>query len=229
MARQPAYTPAELAAIDRVWEKFPRRDFVLFCLIQNTELRISEALRITIGDTWNGIAVRPVLVIARRHLKNGRSPTRKKGIRSRAIPLNGAILPVLREFLVAEGFGGGDLRRPLFLSRKGQALSRRQATWRLRQVLLAAGLNQRVGFGWHGGRRSYAEEIYRRTAHDIVLTSRCLGHQSLEVTSQYLSCTDQTCAAAIMSLATPADGCAGTPVVPSRASPHPIASGAFTR
>jgi integrase len=219
MPRQPAYTAEELAAIERVWGKFPRRDFVLFYLIQNTGLRISEALRITMGDIWNGTAVRPVLVVARRNLKNGQSPTRKKRIRSREIPLNAAILPVLQEYLLAEGFGRGDLRRPLFMSRKGQALSRRQATWRLRQVLLAAGLNQRVGFGWHGGRRSFAQEIYLRTSRDIVVTSKCLGHQSLQVTSEYLSCTDEACAAAIMSLATPA---ASSPVHPSVQAERPV-------
>jgi integrase len=206
MPRQPAYTAEELAAIERVWEKFPRRDFVLFYLIQNTGLRISEALRISIADIWNGTAVRPVLVVARRNLKNGKCLTRKKRIRSREIPLNAAILPALQEYLVAEGFGRGDLRRPLFMSRKGLPLSRRQATWRLRQVLLTAGLNQRVGFGWHGGRRSFAQEIYGRSGHDIVVTSRCLGHQSLQVTSEYLSCTDEACAAAIMGLATPTAG-----------------------
>jgi integrase len=218
MPRQPAYTPEELAAIDRVWKKFPQRDFVLFCLIQNTGLRIYEALRITVGDTWNGIDVRPVLVVARRNLKNGKSPTRKKNIRSREIPLNGAVQPVLREYLLSEGFGRGDLRRPLFMSRKGNVLSRRQATWRLRQILQAAGLTQRVGYGWHGGRRFFAQEIFRRTSHNIVVTSRCLGHQSLQVTSEYLACTDQACAAAVMSLAPGPVGLSVSPAAPASAA-----------
>ena len=174
MPRQPAFTPEEIAAVTLVWDRFPRRDDVLFAVMQHTGLRISEALRITVGVVTDGAVVRPRLVVARQNLKHGRGAY-CRSIRSRVIPLHPTFRTVLTEYLAAEGWGRGDLRRPLILSRKGNPLSRRQATYRLWQVLHAAGLDQRIGFGWHGCRRSFAEGIYRSTGNDIVLTSKVSG------------------------------------------------------
>lgn len=199
MPRQPAFTPEEIAAVTEVWDRFPRRDYVLFAVMQHTGLRISEALRIMVGDVTDGAVVRPRLVVARQNLKNGRGAYRRS-ILSRVIPLHPALRSVLTAYFAAEGLGRGDLRRPLFISRKGNRLSRRQATYRLKEVLHAAGLNQRVGYGWHGCRRSFAEGIYRSTGNDIVLTSKVLGHRSLQVTSDYLTASDAAVDAAILAL-----------------------------
>ena len=203
MPRQPAFTPHELTAISRVWEQFPLRDRALFTLMMNSGLRITEGLRLRLSNVWDGSNVRPAIAAGRRPAPNGRRPG-KKPVCPRVIPINDALRPVLSDYvgaLVAAGKAKRD--RPLFMSRMKRPLSRRMATLRLREILLAAGLTQRIGYGWHSARRSFAVAIFNVTAQDAVVTSRTLGNSSLQITMDYLPTLDDAGAAAVLALAQP--------------------------
>lgn len=187
MPRQPAFTPDEQAAIEAVLPAYPVRDICLYRLLNATGLRISEGLSLTIHDVWNGTAIRPDLVIAKRRLKGGcrqRSP-----VKSRIIPVSDSLRPVLAALIFSIIGSGGDaanVNQPLFQGRGHLQLSRRQATHRLRQLLLAAGLSDRSGYGWHSARRTYASAIYAVTNFNLNLTRYVLGHAHLETTRIYL-------------------------------------------
>ena len=204
MPRQPAFTQAELAAIERILPQFPLRDAALLRLALHTGFRISELLALRVRDVWAGEGPRSSVTVARRHLKGGRG-VRGRNIRSRTVPLNGAVAPVIRE-LVFSRFGSGEVAAgaPLFLSRERRPLSRAQATHRLKQILVAAGLTDRAGYGWHGARRTFAARIYKLSGHDIQLTRQVLGHSRIDTTQQYLPESDRAVAEAILALTNPA-------------------------
>ena len=206
MARQPAFTPAETAAIEGALHRFPIREVCLYRLMVATGLRIAEALKIRICDVYSNGAVRSDLVCERANLKGGRG-ARRKVVRSRTIPLHESLKLVVRELvfsIVGSSPQDPALAQPLFQSWKGRALSRRQATYRLRDILLAAGLHDRSGYGWHCARRTFAAAIYDMTGHDINLTRQVMGHAHLETTMIYLPENDAAARAAILSLGCPA-------------------------
>ncbi len=122
MPRQPAFTPEEIAAVTLAWDQFPRRDFVLFFVTQHTGLRISEALHITVSDVTNRADVRAHLVVSRHNLKHGRGAYRRS-IQSRVLPLHPPLRSVLSAYFSEGNVGRGDLRPPLFMSRKGDYVS----------------------------------------------------------------------------------------------------------
>lgn len=201
MPRQPAFSPAEQAAIEKVLPEFPLRDICLFRLLNATGLRISEGLKLTVRDTWTGTAIRADLVIAKRQLKGGRRQGSQ--VKSRVIPVSDTLRPVLADLvfsIIGSGGEGADMNQPLFQGRGRRPLSRRQATHRLRQLLLAAGLSDRSGYGWHSARRTYAASIYAVTKFDLNLTRYVLGHAHLETTRIYLPEDDAAARAATLAI-----------------------------
>jgi len=219
MARQPAFTPAEIDAIERVLGDFPLRDLALFRLMTATGLRIAEALKLRIADVCRQGAIRPDLVVTRALLKGGVGKARA-ALKSRTLPLGDSVRPVLEELVFALAGSSPDaetLNRPLFRGRAGRPLSRRHATHQLRRLLLAAGLADRAGYGWHCARRTFAGEICEVTAHDINLTREVMGHAHLETTMIYLPQNDRAAREAVLAVsrrqahpasyaATPGDG-----------------------
>lgn len=201
MPRQPAFSPAEQAAIEEVLPEFPLRDICLYRLLNATGLRISEGLKLTVRDAWNGTAIRADLVIAKCQLKGGRRQGNQ--VKSRVIPVSDTLRPVLSDLVFSIIGSGGDAanaNQPLFQGRGGCALSRRQATHRLRQLLLAAGLSDRSGYGWHSARRTYASAIYAVTNFNLNLTRYVLGHAHLETTRIYLPDDDAAARAATLAI-----------------------------
>jgi integrase len=187
--RQPAFTDQEIAALQVVLKDVPLRDTVLLWCALLTGLRISSLLQVRCRDVWTDGLVRRNLVLARSAQKGGHGPKRH-AVRSRIVPLCDDLRGKIAELLFAR-FGGRTpvLHEPLFRSREGHALSRRQATHRLKQIILQAGLRDRPGFGWHSARRWFARTAYYRggaTVGDIVTTSSMLGHANLQSTLRYV-------------------------------------------
>jgi site-specific recombinase XerD len=196
----------ELTAIAHVWPRFPLRDQVLFALMLSTGLRVSEALRLSVADVWDGTDVRATVIAGRSAPSAGRG-TGRTLLCVRALPLPADLRVLLRRYVPTlrdERDAGAS--QPLFHSRRGTRLSKRQATLRLRQILLAAGLTSRTGYGWQAVRRSFATAVYGRSAGNAVLTGRLLGLRSLQTLGDYLPVADDAAVqAAILAV-----GCAAT-------------------
>ena len=191
---QPGFTGDEIAAIERVLPQFPVRDSALIKCALTTGLRISSILAVTCGRVWADGDVRRNMVIPRRDQKNGKSG-HQCSVHTQVIPLCDELRALIRLALF-ERYGSGSpvSAAPLFISREGHRLSRRQATHRLKQVMLAAGMRDRVGYGWHSCRRWFARTAYSTavTGHDIMAVSRLLSHTSVVPTLRYLRLEEGT-------------------------------------
>ncbi|GHV48205.1 site-specific integrase [Synergistales bacterium] len=172
-----------------------KRNLLLFVMGINTALRISDLLRLTLGDVVNGQGqIRPAIALKE-----------KKTGKTKEFPLNTAIKQAIKDYL--------DDRRsnarldeqkktapdsPLFLSRKGnRAISREQA-W---EILHSLG--ERVGLskiGTHSLRKTFGYQVYQRSGKDIGLVQKLLNHSSSGDTLRYIGITREQLDAAYLEL-----------------------------
>lgn len=134
--------------------------------------------------------VRNHVEIARRNLKNGSPPTRRKAVRSRRVPVSEKL--VRRHRRVPDGtlrlYPHLDPAAPLFAGRfPGEPLCRRQVLRIIRQSAMQCGLSPDLTWASHTCRKTFAKSVYERTGHDIIIiTQQALGHRHIQATQQYL-------------------------------------------
>ena len=87
----------EEAAVLAVLPFFPTRDRLYVILGLNTGLRLRELTSLSTGQLWDGALPRAFLRIERPQLKLGRSPTRRRSVSSRTLPLNPAARAAITE------------------------------------------------------------------------------------------------------------------------------------
>ncbi len=199
-----------LDALDRL------RDRVLLLLGLYTGFRITELLRLTVGDVWKSGAPVTVLTVQRQGLKGGAGVYARR-VSGRSVPLNPAVRAALSTYL-AQRFPDGDPvpDDPLFLSRKGGAISYVQAYRVIKAAAESAGVTDRIGT--HSMRKTFARSVYDGSGHDIVLTKEAVGHRSIATTSAYLSASAHQVAAAILAIRGPAFR---PEMPPAKAAPAP--------
>ncbi|MDP1578913.1 MAG: tyrosine-type recombinase/integrase [Candidatus Didemnitutus sp.] len=160
------------------------RDRLLFILGLNTGFRITELLSLRWHQLWHrGKPVETVSVV-RARLKGGRSRARH-AIRSRHVALNAVAAAAVREHAFANA--GSNEPNPagwVFASRKGGAITRRQALHVLVTAAESAGLSE--GISTHSLRRTFGREVYSHSGNDLLLTQAALGHRSVLSTQTYL-------------------------------------------
>lgn len=146
--------------IERMKQSLHGRDLLLFTLGINTNLRISDLLRLTRED----IVDNQIII---REQKTGKT---------KRIHLGDKTLEQVTPLLPETG--------TLFPSRKGgKAISRQQA-WRiLNDAAARAGLN--IEFGTHSLRKTFAYHAYKQGV-DIALLMRILNHASQRETLRYI-------------------------------------------
>ena len=142
-----------------------RRDAALLTLLYGAGLRISEALSLKRGDVPMG----ETLTIL------------GKGRKERSVP----VLPLLRE-AVADYAGTipftGAPTAPLFLSRRGRAMSAREAQSLMQRLRGALGLSEKATP--HALRHSFATHLLQGGG-DLRSVQELLGHASLSTTQVY--------------------------------------------
>jgi len=167
-----------IAVSEQFGGTFEIRNRSLFMLGISVGGRISELLALTIGDVWqNGQPVGDLLF--EKNVVKGKEM-------ARMIPVNADGRKAITELIEwhRERYGGLDLRRPLFPSRKhGYTLGRTQAHRILATAFNKAGLNGKLAT--HSLRKSFAQRMYDASG-DIFLVKELLGHKSVETTKQYL-------------------------------------------
>ena len=85
----------------------------------------------------------------------------------------------------------GELYEPIFTTRKGTPLDRKQIWQMLKKLADKAGVSREKVFP-HNLRHLFAREFYRQT-HDIVKLASILGHSSIETTRIYTKETEDEC------------------------------------
>ena len=161
--------------------------------------RNDERLRLlieTIAKT--GLRVSEVKYITVNALKKGKAEIDNKGkIRTILIPRKLCIklLDYYRRNRVSR-IGGlsnrmGELYEPIFSTRNGTPLDRKQIWQMLKNLADKAGVPREKVFP-HNLRHLFAREFYRQT-HDIVKLASILGHSSIETTRIYTKETEDEC------------------------------------
>jgi integrase len=148
-----------------------RRDELLFIMGINTALRIGDLLSLTVGDVFDESGRISRAIKLKEH-KTGKS---------KRFPVNEAIKNALVNYF--DERSSYDLAEPLFLSKKGRALSRSQA-WR---ILKTAG--ESVGLdniGTHSLRKTFGYHVYKNSNGNIGLVQKLLNHSVSRVTLSYI-------------------------------------------
>ena len=148
--------------------------------ISKTGIRVSEVKYITVGALKNGKAeidnkgkIRTILIPRKLCIKLLDYYHRKKTIRT-GIPTC-----------------TGKLYEPIFTTRNGKPLDRKQIWQMLKNLADKAGVPREKVFP-HNLRHLFAREFYRQT-HDIVKLASILGHSSIETTRIYTKETEDEC------------------------------------
>jgi integrase/recombinase XerC len=141
------------------------RDVALLTLLYGAGLRISEALSLRRGD----VPVPSALTIL------------GKGGKERVVPLLGAVRTAIDSYAKCIPFTGAK-DSPLFLSRRGKAMSAREAQLVMEKLRGALGLSERATP--HALRHSFATHLLANGG-DLRSVQELLGHASLSTTQTY--------------------------------------------
>jgi integrase len=149
-----------------------KRDILLFTMGINSALRVSDLLKLTIGDVLDGNRkVRPSIVLKER-----------KTDKTKTFPLNESVKRELKAYLAERGEVND--KEPLFPSRKGQkALSRIQAWSILNTVGQLVGLDN---IGTHSLRKTCGYFLYKKSGGNLALVQKLLNHSSSGDTLRYI-------------------------------------------
>lgn len=149
------------------------RNKCLYVFGKNTGFRISELLSITIGQVYK----QDFIKVSRKKVKGQTE--------SREVILNKEAKDAISDYL--NSIEQLDMHAPLFVSRNGggaKPLSRIMAHKVFKQAFEQARLNGSLSS--HSMRKTYAMRIYEASQHDLILTSRALGHKNINTTISYL-------------------------------------------
>jgi site-specific recombinase XerD len=147
-----------------------RRDLVMFTLLLQTGIRLGGLVQLQVRD---------VRFTERTLRVNG------KGGAERSVYLTSGLRRVLRSYIAKVNLSPDD---PLFTSRNGGALGRRQVQLRFHHWLAKAGITRHLTV--HSTRHTFAMNLYRQTG-DLRLVQTALGHRHISTTEIYARVEDK--------------------------------------
>jgi integrase/recombinase XerD len=144
------------------------RDAAMLDLAYATGLRVSELVRVRLGDV---------------DFDAGYLRTMGKGRKERLVPVGDRALGLLREYLEVRGASRiKGPRPPLFLSNRGAAMTRQRFWQIVAEYALRVGITKRLSP--HTLRHSFATHLVARGA-DLRAVQEMLGHADLGTTEVY--------------------------------------------
>jgi integrase len=155
-----------------------KRDALMFTLGINSGLRISDILRMAVGD----------VIDERGRVCDHYELREKKTGKAKRFPFAKNTQKAIAEYL--DGYDG-DQSRPLFVSRKSsdgdpRPISRQQAYDILNEAAQAVGIGEAIGT--HSLRKTFGYHAYK-AGTDIALLQQILNHSAPSVTLRYIGIT----------------------------------------
>ncbi|NLD50768.1 MAG: site-specific integrase [Clostridiaceae bacterium] len=173
---QPIRDKKQIAAIKIYLKGTNFRDYCLFTLGNNSALRISDLLKLKIGD----------VIDEKKKVKDRIQIKEKKTGKDKNFPIGDNAKKAVSEYLATRGeYSFND---PLFISRKGDkaSLQRDQAYKIINQAARAVGITERIGS--HTMRKTFAYQAYQ-SGIDLTLIQKLLNHSAPSVTLAYIGIT----------------------------------------
>ncbi len=173
---QPIRDKKQIEAIKKYLKGTNFRDYCLFTLGINSALRISDLLKLKIGDVLD----------EKKKVKDRIQIKEKKTGKDKNFPMGDNAKKAVSEYLVTRG--EYSLNDPLFISRKGDkaSLQRDQAYKIINQAARAVGITDRIGS--HTMRKTFAYQAYQ-SGIDLTLIQKLLNHSAPSVTLAYIGIT----------------------------------------
>lgn len=157
------------------------RDYCLFVVGINVGLRISDLLKIKIGDVWTFGSIKTEISIKE-----------QKTNKNRNISINGAASAAIQKYIgTLETFNEEDF---LFRSRKGDAALTKESCHRIiKAATKECGL--KGNYGTHSLRKTFAYQLYIANSDKLMILEylmKILNHSSQSITLKYIGLEKET-------------------------------------
>lgn len=160
---EPIRSKKDIEKVEKLLAKQSKRDLLLFNIGTNCGLRISDILRLNVGDVRNKAYIQIV---------------EKKTGKFKKFPINAKLKPLIDEFVQ-----GRRDKEPLFLSHWKHRLDRSTAYYMIKDACKRAGLEEKIGT--HSLRKTFGYHHYKQFK-DIVILQKIFNHSSPQITMRYI-------------------------------------------
>lgn len=165
----------KIQEMKKILRKSSERDLLLFVLGINTGIKISDLLRLTVEEVWDGQQVREFLI-----LKDRKSGEQK------AYYLNHSVSKVLYGYLQQ---GNLEAKDYLFASKKqGLPISRQQAYRIINRAAKEVGIEGKIGT--HTLRKTFGYHAFRKGVA-ISILMKIFNHHSPKETLHYIGVAEE--------------------------------------
>ena len=160
---EPIRNKKDIERVSAYLQKYNYRDYVLFCLGINSGLRISDILKLNVGDVKD---------------KNYVELTEKKTNKFKILPLNKKLKYIFKSYTLAR-----HKKEPLFLSKRGKRLDRVSAYRSLKSACINLGIKLHIGT--HTLRKTFGYHHYKMFK-DVAMLQKIFNHSSPDTTLRYI-------------------------------------------
>jgi len=160
---EPIRNKSDIKKVENILLKQSKRDLLLFEIGINCGLRISDILRLNVGDVRDRTHIQIV---------------EKKTGKFKKFPINAKLKPMIDEFIK-----GRRNKEPLFVSVWNHRLDRTTSYYIIRTACEKAGLEEKIGT--HTMRKTFGYHHYQQFK-DVVLLQKIFNHSSPQITLRYI-------------------------------------------
>lgn len=160
---EPIRNVEDIRKVERILAMQGCRNLLFFTIGTNCGLRISDLLRLNVGDVRGKTHIQII---------------EKKTGKFKKIPINSKLKPMFEEYTK-----GKTSDAPLFVTIFGNRLERVAAYYIVRNACKAAGLEEKVGT--HTLRKTFGYHHYKKNK-DVALLQKIFNHSSPQITLRYI-------------------------------------------
>lgn len=171
---QPIRDKKKIDAIKKILKATSLRDHCLFVLGINSGLRISDLLKMIVGDVVN----------EKGKIKDRIAIREKKTSKYKNFPISDTARKSIDQYLQSRKY---NLDEPLFLSRKNRGFLQRQRAYKIiNDAARSVGIKDKIGT--HTLRKSLGYHAYK-AGKDITIIQKLLNHSTPKETLRYIGIT----------------------------------------
>ena len=153
----------DIRKVERILAKQSQRNLLFFTIGTNCGLRISDILRLNVGDVRGKTHIQII---------------EKKTGKFKKFPINSKLKPMFEDYTK-----GKRSDEPLFVTIFGNRLERVAAYYIVRDACKAAGLEEKVGT--HTLRKTFGYHHYKKNK-DVAILQKIFNHYSPSITLRYI-------------------------------------------